>query len=97
MVMFFSGIKRMPFLLFLPYFCSDQLAPSLLCFSTFLDSFSMFYLHGNHDKQELMRCELHIHAAGWVASGFSPHGELPGSDIVTGGVFPNDSICFSVI
>ncbi|NXA96280.1 MOXD2 protein, partial [Melanocharis versteri] len=91
MVMFFSGIKRMLFLWFLPCFCSGQLPPPLLCFPSFLDPSSVFYLHWGHEEQE-----LHIPTPGWVASGFSPHGELPGSDIVIGGAFPNGSICFSV-
>lgn len=30
---------------------------------------------------------LHIHTTGWMASGFSPRGELPGSDIMTRGAF----------
>ncbi|KAM9388087.1 LOW QUALITY PROTEIN: putative DBH-like monooxygenase protein 2 [Phaethornis superciliosus] len=41
-----------------------------------------------------MMFELQV-TTGWVAFGFSPHGELPGSDIVIGGVFPNGSIYFS--
>ncbi|NXM41084.1 MOXD2 protein, partial [Gymnorhina tibicen] len=91
MVMFFSGINRMLFFLFLPCFCSGQLAPPQLHFLTFLDPSSMFYLHWDPEEQELTRYELHIHTSGWVASGFSLHGELPGSDIVTGGAFPNGS------
>ncbi|NWV39307.1 MOXD2 protein, partial [Grantiella picta] len=83
-------------LLFLPCFCSRQPPHTLLHFSTFLDPSSMFYLHWDHKEKELMRFELHIHTNGWVASGFGPCGELPRSDTVTGGVFPNNSIYFSV-
>ncbi|NWV75477.1 MOXD2 protein, partial [Dasyornis broadbenti] len=95
-VMFFSGTKKMLFLLFLPCFCSGQPPPPLLCFSTFLDLSSIFYLHWDHMERELMRFELHIHTTGWVASAFSSCGDLPGSGTVTGGVFPNGSIYFSV-
>ncbi|NXS12037.1 MOXD2 protein, partial [Neodrepanis coruscans] len=45
----------------------------------------------DHDEQEMMTFELQIHTTGWVAFGFSPHGELSGCDIVIGGVFPNIS------
>ncbi|NXY05691.1 MOXD2 protein, partial [Pteruthius melanotis] len=92
MMVMFSRIKRMLFLLFFPCFCSGHLEPPLLHFPTFLDPSSMFYLCWDHEEQELMRFELHIHTTGWVASGFSPDGEQPGSDIVTGGAFPNGSI-----
>ncbi|XP_009072224.1 PREDICTED: putative DBH-like monooxygenase protein 2, partial [Acanthisitta chloris] len=95
MAIVFSRIKRMFFLLFFPCFCSGQLAPPPLRFSTFLDPSNMVYLHWDHDDQELMTFELQVHTTGWVAFGFSPHGELPGSDIVIGGVFPNGSIYFS--
>ncbi|KAM6211121.1 putative DBH-like monooxygenase protein 2 [Sarcoramphus papa] len=67
----------------------------LLRFSIFLDPSNMVYLRWDHDEQELMTFELQVHTTGWVAFGFSPHGELPGSDIVIGGVFPNGSIYFS--
>ncbi|CAM9956596.1 unnamed protein product [Bubo scandiacus] len=70
-------------------------APPLLRFSIFLDPSNMVYLRWDHDKQELMMFELQVLTTGWVAFGFSPHGELPGSDIVIGGVFPNGSIYFS--
>ncbi|KAF1478957.1 DBH-like monooxygenase protein 2, partial [Eudyptula minor novaehollandiae] len=96
MAAFFSRIKGMLFLLFLPCFCSAQPAPPLLHFSNFLDPSNMVYLRWDHDEQELMTFELQVHTTGWVAFGFSPHGELPGSDIVIGGVFPNGSIYFSV-
>ncbi|XP_025962062.2 DBH-like monooxygenase protein 2 [Dromaius novaehollandiae] len=55
----------------------------------------MVYLRWDHDEQEMMTFELQVHTTGWVAFGFSPHGELPGSDVVIGGVFPNGSIYFS--
>ncbi|KAF1661062.1 DBH-like monooxygenase protein 2, partial [Aptenodytes patagonicus] len=96
MAALFSRIKGMLFLLFIPYFCSGQPAPPLLHFSNFLDPSNMVYLRWDHDKQELMMFELQVYTTGWVAFGFSPHGELPGSDIVIGGVFPNGSIYFSV-
>ncbi|NWV52130.1 MOXD2 protein, partial [Daphoenositta chrysoptera] len=80
MLMFFSGIKRILFLLFLPFFSSGQPPPPLLRFPTILDPSSMFFLHWDHEEQELMRFELHIHTTGWVVPGFSPHGELLGSD-----------------
>uniref|UniRef100_A0A8C8AJR1 DOMON domain-containing protein n=1 Tax=Otus sunia TaxID=257818 RepID=A0A8C8AJR1_9STRI len=83
-------IKSTLFLLFLSRFCSGQPAPPLLRFSIFLDPSNMVYLRWDHDKQELMMFELQVLTTGWVAFGFSPHGELPGSDIVIGGVFPND-------
>ncbi|KAM6420961.1 putative DBH-like monooxygenase protein 2 [Pluvialis apricaria] len=95
MVFHFSRIKGMLFLLFLPCFCSGQPVPPLLRFSIFLDPLNMVYLRWDHDEQELMLFELQVHTTGWVAFGFSPHGELPGSDIVIGGVFPNGSIYFS--
>ncbi|KAM6144563.1 putative DBH-like monooxygenase protein 2 [Phoenicopterus ruber ruber] len=72
-----------------------QPAPPPLHFSIFLDPSNMVYLRWDHDEQELMTFELQVHTTGWVAFGFSPHGELPGSDIVIGGVFPNGSIYFS--
>ncbi|NWH52072.1 MOXD2 protein, partial [Fregata magnificens] len=96
MAVLFSRIKGMLFLLFLPCFCSGQPARPLLRFSIFLDPSNMVYLCWDHDKQELMTFELQVHTTGWVAFGFSPHGELPGSDILVGGVFPNGSIYFSV-
>ncbi|NXS58562.1 MOXD2 protein, partial [Brachypteracias leptosomus] len=89
-------LKNMFLLLFLPCFCSGQPAPPLLHFSTFLDPANMVYLCWDHDEQELMTFELQVHTTVWVSFGFSPHGELPGSDIVVVGVFPNDSIYFSV-
>ncbi|KAM9245548.1 LOW QUALITY PROTEIN: DBH-like monooxygenase protein 2 [Leptosomus discolor] len=55
----------------------------------------MVYLHWDHDEHELTTFELQVHTTGWVAFGFSPHGELLGSDIVIGGVFPNGSTYFS--
>ncbi|XP_044866279.1 DBH-like monooxygenase protein 2 [Mauremys mutica] len=55
----------------------------------------MIFLRWDHDAEEMMTFELRVHTTGWVAFGFSPHGELPGSDIVVGGVFPNGSIYFS--
>uniref|UniRef100_A0A8C3JZ03 DOMON domain-containing protein n=1 Tax=Calidris pygmaea TaxID=425635 RepID=A0A8C3JZ03_9CHAR len=91
MVFLFSRIKGMLYLLFLPCFCS---APPPLRFSVFLDPSNMAYLRWDHDEQEMMSFELQVCTTGWVAFGFSPHGDLPGSDIVTGGVFPNGSIYF---
>ncbi|NWR65023.1 MOXD2 protein, partial [Bucorvus abyssinicus] len=96
MAVLFSRTKGMLFLLFLPCFCSGQSALPLLRFSTFLDPSNMVYLRWDHDNQETMIFELQVHTTGWVAFGFSPHGELPGSDIVVAGVFPNGSIYFSV-
>ncbi|OPJ80540.1 hypothetical protein AV530_010837 [Patagioenas fasciata monilis] len=72
----------MLFLLFLPYFCFAQPAPPLLRFSN----------HVLPPLEEVITFELQVHTTGWVAFGFGPHGELPGFDIVIGGVFPNDSI-----
>ncbi|XP_053911672.1 LOW QUALITY PROTEIN: putative DBH-like monooxygenase protein 2 [Cuculus canorus] len=95
MAVLFSRIKGMLFLLFLPRFCSGQPALPLLRFSTFLDPSNMVYLRWDHDEQELMTFELHVHTTGWVAFGLSLHGEWPGSDVVIGGVFPNGSIYFS--
>ncbi|KAM9293366.1 LOW QUALITY PROTEIN: DBH-like monooxygenase protein 2 [Morus bassanus] len=54
----------------------------------------MVYLHWDHDEDELMTFELQVHTTGWVAFGFSPQAELPGSDILIGGVFPNGNIYF---
>ncbi|XP_032850944.1 putative DBH-like monooxygenase protein 2 [Tyto alba] len=70
-------------------------APPLLRFSIFLDPSNTVYLRWDHDEQELMTFELQVPTTGWVAFGFSPRGELPGSDIVIGGIFPNGSIYFS--
>uniref|UniRef100_A0A663LXW0 DOMON domain-containing protein n=1 Tax=Athene cunicularia TaxID=194338 RepID=A0A663LXW0_ATHCN len=95
MAVLFSRIKSTLFLLFLPCFCSGQPAPPPLRFSVFLDPSNMVYLRWDHDGQELMMFELQVLTTGWVAFGFSPHGELPGSDIVIGGVFPNGSTYFS--
>ncbi|NWI55407.1 MOXD2 protein, partial [Calyptomena viridis] len=81
---------------FLPCCFSGQPIAPLLHFSTFLDPSNMVYLHWDHDKQEMMIFELQTHTTGGVAFGFSPRGELSGSDIVIGGVFPNGSIYFSV-
>ncbi|NXP03909.1 MOXD2 protein, partial [Thinocorus orbignyianus] len=94
MMVFFSRIKGMLFLVFLPCFCSGQPAPPLLRFSTFLDP--SVYFCWDHDEQEMMSFELQVHTTGWVAFGFSAHGELPGCDIVIGGIFPNGSIYFSI-
>ncbi|NXP21758.1 MOXD2 protein, partial [Scytalopus superciliaris] len=91
-----SRIYGMLFILFLPCFCSGQHAAPLLLFSTFLDPPYMASLRWDHNKEELMTFELQICTTGWVASGFSPHGELSGSDILIGGVFPDGSIYFSV-
>ncbi|NWS14440.1 MOXD2 protein, partial [Pachyramphus minor] len=93
MAMSFSRIQGMLFLLFLPCLCPGQPAAPLLRFSTFLDP---SHLCWDHDEQELMTFELQIHTTGWVAFEFSPRGELPGSDIVIGDVFPNGSSYFSV-
>uniref|UniRef100_A0A8C6ZMR5 Putative DBH-like monooxygenase protein 2 n=1 Tax=Nothoprocta perdicaria TaxID=30464 RepID=A0A8C6ZMR5_NOTPE len=81
--------------LFLPCLCSGQAVPLLLRFSSFLDPSNMVYLRWDHDEQEMITFELRVRTPGWVAFGFSPHGELSGSDIVIGGVFPNGSIYFS--
>ncbi|NXG15975.1 MOXD2 protein, partial [Grallaria varia] len=94
--MSFSRIHGMFFLLFLPCFCSPHPAAPLLHFSTFLDPSHLLSLCWDHDKEELVAFELQIRAAGRVAFGFSPCGELPESDIVMGVVFLNGSICFSV-
>ncbi|NXM78860.1 MOXD2 protein, partial [Serilophus lunatus] len=93
---FFPKIQSMLFLLFLPCCCSGQPAAPLLHFSTSLDPSNLIHLCWDHDEQEMMTFELQIHTTGWVAFGFSPRGELPGSDIVTGAVFPDGSIYFSV-
>ncbi|NXW88416.1 MOXD2 protein, partial [Alopecoenas beccarii] len=95
MAVLFSSIKGMLFLLFLPCFRFCQPAPPLLCFSIFLEPINMVYFRWDHDEQK-MKFELQVHMTGWVAFGFSPHGELPGSDVVIGGVIPNISIYFSV-
>ncbi|NXD67993.1 MOXD2 protein, partial [Eolophus roseicapillus] len=89
-------IQGMLFCLFLSCFCSDQPASPLRHSSTFLDPSNMVYVYRDHDELELMMFELQVHTTGWMAFGFSPHGELPGSDIVIAGVFPNGSIYFSV-
>ncbi|XP_068810334.1 putative DBH-like monooxygenase protein 2 [Struthio camelus] len=94
-VILFSRIKDMLLLLFIPCLCSGQSAPPLLRFSSFLDPSNMVYLRWDHNEQELMTFELQVLTTGWVAFGFSPHGKLPGSDIVMGGIFPNGSIYFS--
>ncbi|NXA07996.1 MOXD2 protein, partial [Sapayoa aenigma] len=96
MARFFPRIQSMLFLLFLLCHFSGQPAAPLLYFSTFLDPSRTVYLCWDHDKQEMMTSQLQIHTTGWVAFGFSPRGELPGSDIMIGGVFPNGRICFSV-
>ncbi|NWU83354.1 MOXD2 protein, partial [Onychorhynchus coronatus] len=83
-------------LLFLLCFCPSQPSAPLLYFSTFLDPSNMVHHRWDHNDQELMTFEVQIHTIGWVAFGFSPHGELPGSDTMIGGVFPNGSIYFSV-
>ncbi|PKU31563.1 dbh-like monooxygenase protein 2 [Limosa lapponica baueri] len=70
-------------------------APPPLRFSVFLDPSNMAYLRWDHDEQEMMSFELQVRKTGWVAFRFSPHGELPGSDIVIGGVFSNGSTYFS--
>ncbi|XP_014815312.1 PREDICTED: putative DBH-like monooxygenase protein 2 isoform X2 [Calidris pugnax] len=85
----------MLFLLFLPCFCSGQPALPPLRFSVFLDPSNMAYLCWDHDEREMMSFELQVRTTSWVAFGFSPHGELPRSENVTGGVFPNGSIYFS--
>ncbi|NXH74471.1 MOXD2 protein, partial [Hydrobates tethys] len=96
MAVLLSRIKGMLFLLFLLCFCSGQTAPPPLRFSTFLDPSNMVYLRWDHDEQEMMTFELQVNTIGWVAFGISHRGELPGSDIVIGGIFPNGSTYFSV-
>ncbi|XP_067421788.1 putative DBH-like monooxygenase protein 2 [Emydura macquarii macquarii] len=88
-------IKSLLFLLSFLCLCPSQPSTPLLRFSTFLDHSNMVYMRWDHDEVETMTFELQVRTAGWVAFGFSPHGELPGSDIVIGGVFPNGSIYFS--
>ncbi|NWI20807.1 MOXD2 protein, partial [Crypturellus soui] len=92
----FTKIKGMLLFLFIPSLCSGQATPLLLRFSSFLDPSNIVYLRWDHDEQEMITFELQVRTPGWVAFGFSPHGELPGSDIVIGGVFPNGSMYFSV-
>uniref|UniRef100_A0A8C0GQE9 DOMON domain-containing protein n=1 Tax=Chelonoidis abingdonii TaxID=106734 RepID=A0A8C0GQE9_CHEAB len=87
--------KSFLFLLSIPCLCSSQLSPPPLRFSAFLDHSNLVFMSWDHDAEEIMTFELRVKTTGWVAFGFSPHGELPGSDIVIGGVFPNGSIYFS--
>ncbi|NWS94001.1 MOXD2 protein, partial [Mionectes macconnelli] len=96
MAMSLSRMQGMLFLLFLPCFCSRQPATPLLRFSTFLDPSNTVHLYRDYDEQEPMTFELQIHTTVWVAFGFNPRGELPGFDIVIGGVFPNSSMYFSI-
>ncbi|NXG08839.1 MOXD2 protein, partial [Sakesphorus luctuosus] len=96
MAMSFSRIHGMLFILSCPCRCSAQLAAPLLPFSNFLGPSHMVSLCWDHDEEELMTIELQVCTTGWVAIGFSPRGELPGSDTVIGGVFPNGSIYISV-
>ncbi|NXX84411.1 MOXD2 protein, partial [Urocolius indicus] len=91
----FSKIKIMLSLLFLSCFCSGQPAPLLLHFSSFLDPSNIVCFCWDHDKEQLMTFELQVYTTGWVAFGFSPYDEFPGSDIAMGAVFPNSSIHFS--
>ncbi|NWV14266.1 MOXD2 protein, partial [Ptilonorhynchus violaceus] len=72
-----------------------QPAPPLLPFSTLLDPSSRLCLRWEREEQELTRSELQIHTTAWLAFGFSPRGESPGSAVATGGVFPDGSVCFS--
>lgn len=55
-----------------------------------------FHLQWDHDSKELMTFELQVQSTGWVAFGFSIHGELPGADVVIGGVLPDGNMYFSV-
>ncbi|EMP24584.1 Putative DBH-like monooxygenase protein 2 [Chelonia mydas] len=87
--------KSLLFILSIPCLCSSQPSPPLLHFSAFLDHSNMVFMPWGHDKEEMINFELQVRTVGWVAFGFSPHGELPGSDIVIGGIFPNSSIYFS--
>ncbi|CAM5078481.1 unnamed protein product, partial [Natator depressus] len=87
--------KSLLFILSIPCLCSSQPSPPLLRFSAFLDHSNMVFMPWGHDEEEMINFELQVRTVGWVAFGFSPHGELPGSDIVIGGIFPNGSIYFS--
>lgn len=88
-------IKSLFFLWSIPCPCLSQSSLSPLKFSTFLDHSHQVHLSWGLDE-DMIIFEVQVRTTGWVAFGITPHGQLPGSDLVIGGVFPNGSIYFSV-
>ncbi|XP_061465782.1 putative DBH-like monooxygenase protein 2 [Rhineura floridana] len=67
-----------------------------LRFSVFLDPTHQIYLRWDHDEESsLMTFDLQAQSTGWVAFGFTNHGEITGADFVIGGVLPDGNIYFS--
>ncbi|XP_015281365.1 PREDICTED: putative DBH-like monooxygenase protein 2 [Gekko japonicus] len=66
-----------------------------LRFSAYLDAMQQVHLQWDHDSKEMITFELQVQSTGWVAFGFTTHGELPGGDVVIGGVLPDGNMYFS--
>ncbi|XP_060092503.1 putative DBH-like monooxygenase protein 2 [Heteronotia binoei] len=88
-------MKSLLFLLSTLCLCSSHSTSRPLRFSAYLDPKQQFYLRWDHDSKEMMTFELHVQSTGWVAFGFTTHGELPGADVVIGGVLPDGNLYFS--
>ncbi|XP_048358837.1 putative DBH-like monooxygenase protein 2 [Sphaerodactylus townsendi] len=88
-------MKSLFFLLSTLCLCSSHSASRPLRFSAYLDPMQQIHLRWDHDSNEMMTFELHVQSTGWVAFGFTPHGELPGGDVVIGGVLPDGNMYFS--
>ncbi|XP_077202561.1 putative DBH-like monooxygenase protein 2 [Paroedura picta] len=88
-------MKSLLFLLSTLCLCSSHSLSRPLRFSAYLDPMQQFHLQWDHDSKEMITFELQVQSTGWVAFGFTTHGQLPGGDVVIGGVFPDGSMYFS--
>ena len=46
--------------------------------------YTMFYSVDTEDS--ILRLSVHVQTTGWIGFGFSPNGQMPGSDVVIGWV-----------
>ncbi|CAI5796779.1 DBH-like monooxygenase 2 [Podarcis lilfordi] len=89
-------MKSLLFLLSTLCLCSSHSPVPPLRFSAFLDPTHQIYLRWDHeDSSSLMTFELEAKTTGWVAFGFTVHGEMTGADFVIGGVLPDGNVYFS--
>ncbi|KAL8202803.1 UNVERIFIED_CONTAM: hypothetical protein K2H54_025713 [Gekko kuhli] len=88
-------MKSLLFLLSTLCLCSSHSSSRPLRFSAYLDPMQQVHLQWDHDSKEMITFELHVQSTGWVAFGFTTHGELPGGDVVIGGVLPDGNMYFS--
>ncbi|XP_066468734.1 putative DBH-like monooxygenase protein 2 [Tiliqua scincoides] len=87
-------MKSLLFLLCTLCLCSSHSSTNALRFSVFLDRTHQIYLRWDHGD-DMITFDLQVQSTGWVAFGFTHHGEMPGADIVIGGVLPDGNIYFS--